>query len=288
MRFIRTSFTALAFCDLLLCGFLPSALLAQPSDGIYEGATFQGRPFSVTVSGGNVTSWTVSFQCGSTTGTTTVGASCPIVANSFSCGGAICSSYSTSTSVSGTFSGDSVSGSFTVKTTPGFSNCCTLNGTWSATLAPPQVCKESAFLSCGGSDNWSTQDAGSTDEVTAYSCNPWNYTGREYAYVFQPTVSEEVTISLTDLNDDVDLIVLQDSGTGCDPMACIAESSTFGFGDEILAFDAVAGETYYFIIDGIFGNVSSYSIGVACPSEEIVFMDGFESGNTSAWSSAIP
>jgi hypothetical protein len=260
-------------------------LSAQPPDGTYQGTTDQGRAVSVTVSGGQITSWSLSYQCSFLSVTKTVNETCAIVGNSFNCGSTFCAPFVSTARLLGTFSGTSVSGTFAVQHQPDqFSGCCTLSSrTWSASLPGP--CEPAAALACGAAANGSNGGAGSTDQVPSYSCNAWSYGGPEYAYSFQPASDDHVTVLLSGLADDLDLLVLQDSGSGCDPAACIGDSSNIGTTDESVALDVVGGATYYVVVDGFNGATSDYSIQLLCSE---VFADGFESGDVSAWSSNAP
>lgn len=133
-------------CSALVLGsllmLLPSPhLLAQPADGTYSGATSQSRAISVEVTNGEVASWTLSFQCGPTSGTITVNPGfCPIVNNSFDCGSAFCAPGATTSQLEGTFNGNTVSGTFTLSTQPIAGSCCTLSDfSWSASMPDPPL-----------------------------------------------------------------------------------------------------------------------------------------------------
>lgn len=275
-------------CGLLvLVGAVAAALapplFAQPPDGTYEGFTDQSRAASIVVSGGQVVSWTVRYRCGILTATVTVTlGSCPIVNDRFSCGSAFCSPFAASTRLSGTFDGTSVSGTLDVKHQTGLfsSSCCTLSGrSWSASLTGG-VCEPAATLGCGSSHSGSNDGAGGSDNIGTYDCNLWTYAGPEVAYVFRPRSDHEVTLSLTALTADLDLLVLRDLGGGCDPEACMADSTRVDTEDESVSFAAFADETYYVLVDGFGGAIGDYSIDLSCTD---IFVDGFESGDLDAW-----
>jgi cysteine-rich repeat protein len=120
------------------------------------------------------------------------------------------------------------------------------------------VCAPAFDLSCGSTDSWSTEALGSTDVLDSYSCSTWNESGREYAYRFVADVTGDVTVSLSDLDVDLDLFVVSESGAGCDAAGCVSH------GDSTLTFAATAGETYYVIVDGFNGASGSYTVDVAC------------------------
>ena len=58
--------------------------------------------------------------------------------------------------------------------------------------------------------------------------------------------------------EDLDLFILEDRGGTCDPFAC------FAHGDEFVIFDAVAGTTYYIVVDGYEGAEDAYEIFLDC------------------------
>jgi hypothetical protein len=73
-----------------------------------------------------------------------------------------------------------------------------------------------------------------------------------------------VTVSLTGMSCDLDLIVVRGgAGGGCDPRDCVAASSTQG--DEHVTFMADAAETYYLIVDGYESNSGEFTLQVSCP-----------------------
>jgi hypothetical protein len=102
--------------------------------------------------------------------------------------------------------------------------------------------------------------------VTAYSCSTSDYAGAEYAHRFVAAESEPVTVTLTGMSVDMDLLILE--GTDCDPLECIASSETRGTDDESVTFPAEAGRTYAVVVDGHEGARGSYEITLACtPSD---------------------
>jgi hypothetical protein len=112
--------------------------------------------------------------------------------------------------------------------------------------------------------------AGSTDRHDLYGCGH-AVLAREYVYRFDSAETGRVTISLdiVEPSRDLDLVVLEDRGGGCDVGACMAASTTRF--DEVVSFDAVAGTTYYVVVDGVSDapetgiDVGAYAITVTCP-----------------------
>ena len=129
----------------------------------------------------------------------------------------------------------------------------------------PQECDEVGELSCP-SDNMaeaSNDGAGSTDAIENWSgCfMAEDLTGPEIAFAWTAPADESTYVELTGLQDDVDLLLLSGS---CEPASCIDYSWNGGTDDEWLLFDAVAGTTYYFVVDGYGGAVSEFLLTLEC------------------------
>lgn len=124
----------------------------------------------------------------------------------------------------------------------------------------PDLCTPDWTLDCGGSDHWANYEFGSTDEVGEYECSPFAYPGPEYAYVWVAPFTKTVTVRLSDETSETDVIVLADAGDNvCDPQNCL------GYGLDEVQFQAVAGTTYYFVVDGYNGEMGWYTIALECP-----------------------
>ena len=121
------------------------------------------------------------------------------------------------------------------------------------------TCAVDFTLSCGSSDSWATTSAGSTTAVSAYSCVSFSETGAEYTYTFTPTGNTTATVSLSSLgSNDLDLFVLDGTSGTCSGSNCL------DWGDTSTSFSAVAGQTYYVVVDGFQGDAGSYDIDVTC------------------------
>ena len=148
------------------------------------------------------------------------------------------------------------------------------------------ACVPAWTLSCPWDLNsWINNGAGSTDVMDFYSCNSVDYTGPEYAYSFSTPDTKQVTVTLTGMSADLDLLVLE--GSSCYPTDCIAVSDYAGTTDEEVTFTAAAGVDYRIVVDGYAGATSSYTVELAC-SDGLIFSDGFEGGGTSAWDVSFP
>ena len=122
------------------------------------------------------------------------------------------------------------------------------------------VCNDAFELSCGSTDSWFNYSISGTDNIDLYSCSTWDMSGPEYTYAFRPEVSEDVTICLDGMSEDLDIFVVQDVGGGCDGNNCVGYSNTCA------TISATAGETYYLVVDGYQDAESFYDIEVTCPS----------------------
>ncbi len=88
------------------------------------------------------------------------------------------------------------------------------------------------------------------------------YTGPEMAYAFVTDLTEPVTVTLTGLEDDLDLYALD--STVCNGESCITASDSGDTDDESLTFDATSGEEVIIVLDGYEGSVSSYTLEFSC------------------------
>lgn len=122
----------------------------------------------------------------------------------------------------------------------------------------PPPCAPARSISCGGVHYWNNSWSGSTDAVEAYSCVGWDENGPEYTYSFVPNVSGTATASLSNMSADLDVFVLNGLSGTCHPDNCIT------YGNTHAEFYAVAGRTYYIVVDGYKGAVSNYKLSVSC------------------------
>lgn len=133
----------------------------------------------------------------------------------------------------------------------GCSATCTLEG---------GTCDPGWELTCGGSDRWSTNNFGATDEIDRYSCTWWLEDGPEYAYTFVAPQTGPVTVTLSELDvgQDLDIFVLSDQGGLCHSSNCLA------YGTLSASFGATAGQTYYVVVDGYYGASGNYTVDLKC------------------------
>jgi hypothetical protein len=126
------------------------------------------------------------------------------------------------------------------------------------------ACAGAATLACDTSVDGST--AGADRRFDRYGCDPWFEVGGEAIYRITPGASGDVTVTLADLNADLDLLVLASlPGGACEPRdpGCLGASSTTG--DETVTFAAEAGADYYVVVDGYGGDSGSFQLAVDCP-----------------------
>jgi len=132
----------------------------------------------------------------------------------------------------------------------------------------PGTLSPSSALSCGSSLNGNTGASGSPSLRNNYGCSSWDASGPEDVYSFVAADTGDVTVSLPWIQpgQDLDLYILEDQGNGTVPNACSS------FGDSTVTFSAVAGQTYYIVVDGYNGDAGSYSLELACASATELFV----------------
>jgi hypothetical protein len=119
--------------------------------------------------------------------------------------------------------------------------------------------------STGFVDNWCM---GSANGLT-------NTTGPEVVYTFDPPANGSYTVTLKNMSANLDLAVLQDSTSSCNPtMGCVASSHNTNTTNESITFTASTTHTYYIVVDGVAGATSSYDINLTttmaeCPNVPI-------------------
>ncbi len=111
-------------------------------------------------------------------------------------------------------------------------------------------------LGCDSHDEWQNNGMGSFELIDSYPCNSYAYPGPEYAYTL--VVEDDSAVTITDDNINIDILVLEDLGTGCNPAACMT------YGLNTVTFDALADVVYYVVMDGYNGEAGSYILDVTC------------------------
>ncbi len=139
-------------------------------------------------------------------------------------------------------------------------------------------CEPEAALACDGS--LSGNNAGAPTDVDQYNCFSWPSTGPEDVYTIVPGAGP-VTVDLTGLSADVDLIVTTDGGGACDPSSCVGSSGEGGTDPERVEFIAQSNTTYYVVVDGYDSATSGYTLSAECaggggPTTETSCTDGVD------------
>jgi len=128
--------------------------------------------------------------------------------------------------------------------------------------AGENLCAPVAEVACGNSIAADTADLndGTTTVIDGYATGVGNYSGPEIAYTFVAPSSREVTFGFVDPKPteiDQDLFIL-DGSIGCTGEAAIER----GFNS--ITFDAIAGSTYYLVVDGFAGAAGPFEATLEC------------------------
>ena len=106
---------------------------------------------------------------------------------------------------------------------------------------------------------------GGTDELHNYSCSGWTESGPDDVYELTLAYDAQLIAGLSNLAADLDVFILADE---------VCSSYCIAYGDATAATAGlVAPGTYYIVVDGYNGAVSTYDLSVACCPD--VDGDGF-------------
>ena len=128
--------------------------------------------------------------------------------------------------------------------------------------ADQSACAPVDTLACGETISARNDGPGSTTDHGVYGCDADTWSGAELAYSFATTLDESVTLSLTGLSGDLDLMLL--SSPACDGTGCLGSSINSNTEDESMTFTATAGAVYTVVVDGYTGAVSDFQLSAAC------------------------
>ena len=103
------------------------------------------------------------------------------------------------------------------------------------------------------------------DIVDTYCTSLIDMTGHEVDFVFVAPTDGDYTITVTGLQDDLDLFVLDDAAYQCVLTPCIDYSQSLGLADETSTFYALAGTRIHAVVDGWNGALSTFTITLLCP-----------------------
>ncbi|MDP6943814.1 MAG: hypothetical protein QF464_06650, partial [Myxococcota bacterium] len=114
-------------------------------------------------------------------------------------------------------------------------------------------------LTCpSDSDHWNISSFGSTDTISRYSCTAITYDGPEYGYRYTAETTGQVSVDLQLTGVDLDLLILKDTGLGCNPASCQS------WGESSATWQATAGETYYILLEGYQTDTGQYDLTFTC------------------------
>ncbi len=130
---------------------------------------------------------------------------------------------------------------------------------------PTAPCAATDRFSCGTVLDTRNDAPGSTQEHAYYGCSEFVYSGPELVWEFATDRDEPVTIDLSGLSGDLDLYALDSDS--CDGTGCLASSTNGDLSDEQVVFDAVAGTTYWVLVDGWEGAVTDLHLEVGCEGQ---------------------
>ena len=124
-------------------------------------------------------------------------------------------------------------------------------------------------ISCGetvsGDNTWDPTEStpGLTNQVDGYPCHIGNYGAPEVAYEWLATVSGTVEVSFVNPQPTVlnhDIIAIDGTNGECVNTQCLED----GLGFSSLELEAVAGYTYYFVVDGTTGEEGPFQLQLDC------------------------
>ncbi|MFN8299946.1 MAG: SpoIID/LytB domain-containing protein [Chitinophagales bacterium] len=120
-------------------------------------------------------------------------------------------------------------------------------------------CANAPTLQCGQTYSYPASNAQSN--VTTYGCNNWTETGPERVHKVIPTQNGTLTATISNYTGDLDVFIL----SGCDPSTCVGSVGSY----YATLNNAVAGHTYYVVVDADDGSTSGYNIQITCPSNSV-------------------
>ena len=123
------------------------------------------------------------------------------------------------------------------------------------------TCATPGLLGCGEAVDGDTSLA--RNRLQDYACTFLSESGAEDVYTLDLPTGAAGNLRVTGIEGDVDLFLLEVTpGEGCGAAACVAFSA--GFADESIDFVALAGASYYAVVDGYGGGEGAYTLGLAC------------------------
>jgi len=128
----------------------------------------------------------------------------------------------------------------------GLSNCLD-------SVLPSLDCSNAVQLTNGVTYSGTSSSAASV--ISTFGCNNWSETGPERVHTIVPCGDGIITATLTNFTGDLDVYILG----SCNPFDCLgtvsSSSATFS--------NAIAGQTYYIVVDADDGSGSAYDLLVS-------------------------
>jgi len=117
-------------------------------------------------------------------------------------------------------------------------------------------CSAAIDLTCGVS--YSALASTDTSAVGTYGCNTWTESGPERVHTITPQFNGVLEVEISNYTGDLDAYILEN----CDPSSCVGTV----YSSSAVFENAVAGHTYYIVVDADDGSGSAYDIMVTCPN----------------------
>ena len=94
----------------------------------------------------------------------------------------------------------------------------------------------------------------------------WGMSGTEYAYTLTVAATALATVTVSNFSGNLNVMVVKEfMGQHCDPYhGCFAFGAEGGSTDEEVTFAVYPTISYYVIVDGRQGTISTYDISVTC------------------------
>ncbi len=131
-----------------------------------------------------------------------------------------------------------------------------LGFTCTGSTPPVLDCQNAVALTCGVTYSGGASTAPSA--ISTYGCNFWTETGPERVHTIVADGNGKLKASLTNYTGDLDVYILG----SCDPNDCLGTV----YPDSAVVSNAVAGSTYYVVVDADDGSGSAYDLVVTCAS----------------------
>ncbi len=125
-------------------------------------------------------------------------------------------------------------------------------------------CSSPIPIACGETKTGNTSNG--TSAAISYNCFFNLVDGPEVVYEFTNPITQNVLITLTGLQEDLEVLLLD----ACDRNSCIRFSDRTGKIPEALLANNLPAGTYFIIVDGYLGSDSPYTLHVTCGSNTTI------------------